>query len=896
MSALVEKALVDIWGQPAQDYSKVIKPARITAPGGAFKQFTYFNRRVPLPNYGVENDRSYFHVFEVGAIALSVLSLPDQIKSQWTPVTELCNQEEQVIDIVLETGALVPRNLAFIGQSQEGSLFIAIRHDNRVDYGQVLRFDALGQTYRHVPAGVGNLDISVRFYDAAIKTSSGWAGAHTNPVNMIYAKINSLNDYTNFMATANAADVTANTVGLSLWFVDGFLENKPTGFENRFVGKYLGFYADQTYVRFDWLEFNQLPMFTSQVDFGRAKYIAALLGNGQEQVYRDDVDFYLVSKNGSTFKGVMLNRSRLSTVRMLTHDTFSITSQVVDFQRSSQPFLNDNTFFLLCCVRQGGMNNQLVYERSRLSELYLLPRASRLAAMSGTFGSPAVWRASSLEQSDYVKVMDAYSPDQITEALAASTYGYYASLFLVNQPFTPVNDVSGGKQLVVPEAQRFVFTGNGATNRAIFLYDINGLFLEAFEDHQVGTTLVTVNNAQAAFAECFMKQISANETGALYNQNVSSFDLKEFGYRCYVSTLDGNDDPVGDWEDVTDGNLFAYSDGPIPSITWNFTQLSQSGLYPAVLIPSKILFYAVDLTGLTDSGYLRFNVGADQPVGNTTQFAPQTLALGHVDVFMNGESLIPDIDYFMNWPEICVVKRPDTNIANTVLFVRAYSARGAFENEPFKTQKVGFAKDGLLGVNQQYDLIQGRAKRVLVNRRLVNPDSVRYADVSGGMVVPDGSSYLIQDYELSVETFSPIDTLTLRQLDIDGDAPVANYLRSRLPEPVSINPSIEGDVLDLYSPFLSAVIFAFNDGFLGNGELDQLYDNTQVEAWIAPFKPLLDYDPCLRDLDFRYISVFPHIETGVIDVTPAQYGFLSYLAFHYLASRVNLSLMLSIVE
>ncbi|MCB1713278.1 MAG: hypothetical protein KDH96_12645, partial [Candidatus Riesia sp.] len=91
------------------------------------------------------------------------------------------------------------------------------------------------------------------------------------------------------------------------------------------------------------------------------------------------------------------------------------------------------------------------------------------------------------------------------------------------------------------------------------------------------------------------------------------------------------------------------------------------------------------------------------------------------------------------------------------------------------------------------------------------------------------------------------------------------------------------------SPFISRIIHEFFSGFLNAGQLDTSYTDQQVDGWLANLYYLLEVDPCLRNVDHRYVIVYPHQYSNVVSVTNAQYRFLEYLIARFLNNRVDLT-------
>lgn len=265
------------------------------------------------------------------------------------------------------------------------------------------------------------------------------------------------------------------------------------------------------------------------------------------------------------------------------------------------------------------------------------------------------------------------------------------------------------------------------------------------------------------------------------------------------------------------------------------------------------------------------------------------LPFGVIDVFMNGFSLVRDLDYFVEDNQITIIKRPDTSPEDTVIWVRGYGVCDPNAMVTDTPREFDFVKGGILSINGIYNIRNDRNIRTVVSGRVKLRDEVRFAEDMSGALTADGRPYAINDYAVAVENFTSAKFIPYRAQAIDLDNRVMDYLTARLTETTVLHPIIEVEKWDVFSPFLSRIIHALMGGFLGAGELDGVYTDAQVDTWISAYLPLLAVDPCLRNIDLRYVLILAHPYHTLVSVTSSQYRFLQYLINRFLLGRVDLT-------
>ena len=894
-SLLKRDALKHIWCERQQDYQLLFKPARLTRAGGTTRYVNINNERVGLPNADNILDKRVFHVYHLGRRFDNDFNF--SVKKEWVTLETIANTFNIVFDIFFDNGSRYPLNRCLIKRLDNNDIILAVVIKS-VDMGVEVFYDESigGNNTRSV-----NLDTSILYYRSyanARYDSLEWLAINgVKDKSVIYntIEITSESDYASFMAFANAIE-GSYTFGKSIYYKDGFIISKPMGFETQFIGKVFSFYYDQSIKKIETFSLNTLPTFISDLDVSRVKYGAVTTGPYDMIDYLDDVDVYLIDTTvGSAFKGCLVPRFDRKVIRQLTHTAYSIDKITIDDLVARHDFLNATTRVMLV-VREGGMKSGLIPHHLRLQDLYKLSHTQIIQAM---IANPTVpeWLFHNLEKSSYTKIMG-LDVNEITEDLVEDAYGYNSALKTVMNPYTTTMQSSGHYFFSLPDGLAIPDVISNAGKRAVFAYHqgkLKGFYndLTLFKDTMVPTSLGPVDSV-----EVFNMEISQNTDGIIYNADVTNPYLKQYGFRAYVSPTIGGI-PNEEWEDVTDSIYYEYTEGDssngyVPRLLWNWGLLAQASLYPCVKMNHILFVKEVNGLGANYPGYIRLQLESMNNWLGSTQLSPQHISHGVIDVFMDGHPLIENVDHYVTWPYITIVKRPLTNPLLTKIVIRGYGPCNPSTLLNYPARDTGFTKKGIVSDNYRYDIRADRCTRVIADGLLQNPDTVRFAEDVTGDLIRDGKPYAVMDYILPVENFTTQRTVPYRNESLDLDERVMDYLTPLIPVPAAQHPVVAEWRWNVISPFCSAVIHLLLDGFLNTGVLDGSYTKSQTDNWLSSVLHLLDVDPCVRGVDSNYISISPHQYDNYIVLTFSQYRFIEFIVSNYLNNKVDPTLALRI--
>lgn len=900
---LVNHALNHIWAAPLQDCQHRIKPNRVSPEFGFFKEAKVMWERIPLPNYKDSTDTTSYHVYPLGQLPPFLFALIMQ-KRTWYRVDQIGMANSTVIDIYLDNGAIVPRHICYLYLNTDNNFILAIAR-NVIDYGSEIKKSPYNEnlTTTYTPDHHG---VTIRFYNNALTKSNEWLDSAADPSAVLqdhFAVIDTVSDYNSFMARVTSIRTKYQGQGKGVFFLNGFIISEPTGYNTAMKGGTLRFQYDETVKDIRMFPISTIVGFRSTVDRRTDKYILLPETNDDMLEFFDDSDYYVVLKRlDGSYRGVRLDNFGIGPIRQLTHNAVSIKQDLVVNRSDQHEFLSNlNNLTILMVVRHGGMVRDMGLQRNRIEDLYHLPRAQILEAMAGATAGVDEWRAEQLENSAYIEVMSSKFAD-ITQAMVEEAYGYNAATKSVARALYPV--ING--QVTVDEGMCIpwdVYTPTGnkiQTRRTLFWYDADGILLTYTSNNTTSRTI----NAPAAIRDTAKKVelilgelvVGQGDIGEITNQmTVPDNAYGYFGYRNYVIEKDRvNTSPV--WTDVTNGiycNLVTPSNGSAPYVQWNQTLLDNSNFYPCTRFANKVNVYT---TGFSKASTATFSGVLDYTMMQIQNSAlmPIHVPFGHVDVFMNGESLIQGLDYhYITGGKIVVVKKPTVDIDEITLTIRGYGFMNPNTKEPFTPRDQGFIKNGLLSANQTYNVCHDRDIRVIVDGKLKFPDEVRFAETGSsvtGDLILDGKPYAVTDYQTLVEPFTKQNTVDYLMDAIDIDERVSAYLTPRLPEPEITDEYITPLRHEVYSPIMATFIRLIETGSLLDNVIDQ---DTMDQAILTKYGYIMEMhreaDPVYLDYNLNYCAIYPHPYLESVEVTSKQYAFLERVNRVFLKGALDLT-------
>lgn len=843
---LVDHAIKNVWCTPNQDMQSIIKPARLTPYGGAWNTVQVLWRTHQLPVQGKR-----FHVYQIGQLHPLLMGLFPS--NAWVTLADACNQGKMIVDIYANSGIQMPRCQCWYMVTPDKNLIIAVMEQPRtaIDFNQD--------------------DLFVRVYSNAYFNS-----VRSDPLNdYVQVKGGYMMTTDDVLALQQEYTHYKTLPGETYAFVNGMRVSGIDLFTTH-VEDVAEFVYDSSIFKVVDFPIKDLPTFNSELD-KKYKYFLHYAGSSDYSIdFHDDIDFFLLMPEvNNRFKGVYYHRNQADAVRNVTHKDYSVPVQaIVGFADSQSNWTDPEALTLRLHIRNSGYLRPLVDEANRIKELYKLPDALFSAAVIGLDATVENWTATNLENSMYAQLMRAEIP-QITRQMVETTYGYNAISKLIANTPAPVEVIEGIRGVRVP---------HGLYRDAIaYEYDDAGV-LQGWYSHKVGTVYQTYS-VDATFVE-----MVAGQDGLLldevYGDRVVPLDPTA-EYRMYICPKLGGQ-ATNEWADVTATGMYARIGN---ELTW---LVDQDHYYTLVRSNKRVLAY--DLRLPASGGIVHFSLDQDQIHNGVQSRYVMQIPMGELDLWLNGRSLIEGLDYYVNFPEITIVnkrylKNPLTDLQLITIrfsgFCKADLTRDVM-------QDVGFVEYGVLSHNSRFDIRDDKVLRIVVGGKTQRRDNLEFSEEHAGVTVPNelnGSPYMIRDLVVPMRGLAVSDTYALRAQSQVVDKRISDYMTVKVPMPTFDTPNVINGLYEVYSPFLSKIIYDLISGALSDPRIKQLYNDDDVIDICKPYEYLLKFDPTQDGLtpDLRYVVVHPHNLFSVLDVDVYQYKFILRVTKLYLKDAVDIS-------
>lgn len=847
---LLQHAYRNVWCTPDQDRQGILELAKITPQNGVFSYFTYQWRTIALPV-----KRKRFHVYQIGQVHPGILGLYNN-RAGWVPATMSVEMESVLIQPYNGRGTMVSLCRCWYLVTGDNNLLLAVQDSTQREDLTDIDFEE---------------PLFLRLYSNAY-----FEGADNNSLFNLKAKSMRVGSQQEIVDLQNEVSDWSDH-GVVISYVNGRIVEAINPIVAR-PGDYVDVICDTSVKYIIDYSVNDLREFNSELDSMR-KYLLTHDENTNTIDYLDDVDMYLIA-SGANGKGSLLHRNDSRTIRQLTHRDWSVAIPRVDGTAQANDHLRGKDLKIRMYVRHSGYKRELVFENSRIFELYRLPAQERLDAMLGINAHVDVWRAENLEKSAYVAIMGAES-GTITKKMVQEAYGYNALSILLGNTPTDAVDIGGNKVIFIPEGLR--------GNASIYEYDREGMFL-GFGSISIDNTY-TLTKPTAAFAEVLFG--TAGLTMDVQTQ-ASGIIESDYNYRFYYADAI-NGIRTGEWVDATGTAEYHVSDG-------QFQWVRQTGRVWRVVSNKRILSYTTEVG--TSAGVLEF----DLVHSVNGQYERFDIPVGRIDIFVNGFSLIENLDFVVTGSRVTILskkylKRDQSGKEKVTVRCMGLARKNMQRDE---VEEASFVNNGYLSDNDKYDVRQDRVLRIIVDGRVRKREDLEFAEDG---VVPriahalNGAPYQISDIVVPMNRYLVDDggvedlTYELRAKSREIDAQVSDYLSLKHPQdPVGeINAIAQRHAL--YSPFLARILDDLITGVLWEDRFVEHFGDDYIREICKPYEHLLQRDPAsgVFAVDKRYVVVHPHIEHTYRSVTMYQWRVLQRIRDLY-TPDVDLSSHVSVLQ
>lgn len=850
---LKDHAIKNVWCTPDQDNQLIIKPARITPPGGIIKSYCVMMRTISAPDIF-----SHWHFYQLGQIHPLILGLLPNT-GIWQNFSSACNSNKMICDIYTNTGIELPRFDTWYKFTNDKDLIIAVKKNSKISFD------------------FNNDDVYLRVYTNAFFNLN----QPVNVVNTIHTEGIVSRTTNDVLAFQSRFESYLNQPGLVYAFING-IKVSAINLIMMSAGDIGEFIYDSSIKRTVDFKISDLNVFTSILD-NKLKYLLHYSGINLNIIdYRDDIDFFIIDKLTSTsHKGLYYHKNKNDSVRMVTHQDYSVsTTYISDYSVTMKDIVSPNRdintqdLYLRLHIRNSGYIRPLINEHNRITDLYRMSDINILRAMLGIDAVVNNWKAEVLENSNYVKIMDSKCCD-ITNDMVQDAYGYNSiSKIIGDTPQIPYL-LAERKVVDLPYGLQF-----GCT---VYEYDANRE-LTSWNVHPVGSRYVC-NSLSTTTIEAFSGKGSSFLTDKKGSDSLP-VNIKQ-GFRVYKNETQSIG-VTSDWQDVTGTDKYIiYSDMVKRSdglTTGNF------------IVRNEESFLAYDLSLPMISGELRFGLTQQQMINGVLTSTAMEIPFGELNLFLNKKPLINGLDYLVKFPEIAIFNKEylvNPLSDNQQIHVR-FSSYCNSDLTIRKPKDVGFIQHGVLSNNNKFDLRDDRVVRIIVDGKLYSKDDLKFSEFENGVSIVNpinGKPYLIEDIIVPLKWLTNEPTFTIRDRSVIVDKIVSDYLTIKIPQPVRNAVSSITDRYNIFSPFICKIIYDLHDGLLDVSLLPNNYNDTIVQETCAPYLHLLELDPTQQQnsINDNYVLIHPHNLNTVIDLNLYSYIFIQKVVKLFTNNKVTLS-------
>lgn len=846
-SHIVDHVYKTMWQGPGQDIQHVVAPSRMTSRRGVLGTVTLGMKDYTLPT----SDR--YSIFIFGDVPHFMVGVEEYI-DKWVTVDYHCNRSNTFICIYDNKGMVYPCFDAYFLYTRNGQVALALKN------------------HQHT-VNVLDDQIYVKWRSSSYFTDSNnlVSGEGIRVVGKI---ISSLNDISTLAAKHTEFK---DRKGYS-WVYKNGRRIERISITNTKLGDYVEIIWDGSVREVLRYKLKDLEVFDSTLDL-KSKYLIPNEGYGETVDYNDDLDIFLLEhKNENEYDGVYYHHNQKDTIRNITHRDFSTpTSYVVGIIEANVRWnlSNDNRLEIL--IRHSGWIRPIPNVHSKLYELFRLDHNRRIEAMLGEQALIPEWTAANLESSYYSAVMRK-SREIISTELAENALGYDSISRLTSPAVYKRNGLSSFK---LGKLHHYRST--------VYEYNSNGRMI-GFYNHATSPDYHP-RNELCEYIEVYFGKSGPN-MGTVFGKHEQTLD-KRNEYRFYISYKLGSGD-YGNWVDVT-GDSTKYNVDSNGNLTW---LVNKNSYLTAVRKDCDLLSIEIELDRI--DRLLLLSIQTDnvyQDKGDLKGWLE--IPPGEMDIFLNGYHLVENIDYHVNWPEVCIVNtihRSQTILNKIVVRARGFCNKDLSRNYP---KDVGYVYNREIGRRDKYQVFEGKNTVIHSNGRLVMESSVFNEDWSRKKMLSgfNGRPFQIRHPITPFKDLTIKSTTELFDEARDLDNRIENYLTDKLG---IVDDDLPRDIDNRYvvvSPFMNKLLHDLLNGILSTREFEGDYSNAFLLEKVSRYNYLLPYEPTKQPGYMpKFMEVHPHPYLRPISVNVYQYRILDRVTKLIFDDLVSLDRGLLIIE
>ena len=853
---LVEHAQRSVWCSPRQDNQWIFEPARVTHPSGALNRCSIMDTELEFPT----RQRKY-HVFVIGQLDPQVLGLlrqdPIWLKERWFRFSEAMEKSAMEVTLYNADGINFSRYESVYMFLNERTMVVAVPEIDRirVDYSRPLYLRVYSNDAMNQPSPTPQ---RVRV-GSRVPLSNQDILAIEERLRVLYQECKGLRVYVNG------------------WLVD------TARMPDLQLGDFVEYVADDSFVRRIELKLSDLHKFHSTLD-QTYKYLIHYPGDDVKHIeFHDDIDIHVVHRpRGGFERGVYYNRNQWSFHRMLTHRDYAIYTQNVDAlmraikEGRNIPSIQPEDVYIQLYIRRQGFERPLVFENSRIFELYKLEESYRVQALCGLNAVMPEWHAPTLEQSWYAQLMGVRY-DEITLDKVEAAYGYNACSKVLAETPQRTELVAGEQMVRLPVGLHY--------NATMYEYDVHGRLLEWHPFDSV-TGQYVARNRLTRLVEGVVG-IGGDHLDTVEGQDMLPMPEESWSYRVYQCYLVGGI-PNGNWVDITGTPAYEIVHG---KLRW-----AMGGDDHWLQVRSDKRFIAYDYEITDHDGLLNFSL-LENPTGNPMdELESMQIPLAQLDVYFNDNLLEEDLEYFVEFPKVYIttkvhLKQP-VKTQTQKIHVR-FRGLPSKDLQIEKSPDVGFVLHNTLSNNARYDVRDDKVLSIGVGGRVFHRSDLHFGEdrpPSDMFSLSNGKPYHIRDLIVPMRCFTFDYTEAMRSASQELDQRVSDYMTEVFGPMESKDLAAIPSRYPVVSPFLSHLLHLLSIKAM-EIPFDKLLDDKEVLALCRPHEGLLAFDPLhqTRRMDERFTVILPHGQDVAIELGFQEYRFFGQVVALYAGDTVDYS-------
>ena len=876
---LLRYAIDNVWCNLGQDRQFVYKLQQLTPRYGTRRYYTVDAERYNLP---FENERDWFHVYQIGQVVPQALALP-KIYNQWMSLESLIMHNKMLAEVYVDTGIQFSRANTWVLLTPSQNLLIAVK--------MLPLFPDLDENQPYI-----------HFYQNAFFNS-----VRSDQSDRHFIEARSINPKTTAelrQFQIQIQDFLALKGGIPMCWVNGRLVQEIS-LVTAGAGDYCEWVLDSSVYKVDEYRLSTTPTFTSTLDRRNKYLIHTPKAQGYQSIeFYDDVSVHLCKNNDALgrFSGVHFHHNDGVWMRQLTHQDWSIPIDRTQAMIAAHPedprhgtnpqwpsdkWATSDSMHIRMYHRRSGYERPLIADSSRIQELYRLSDTDIVRAMTGADSMP-LWHAATLENAPYVQFMSAdpkviypiafqdptkNNPGKVVaQNFAGDVFGYHESAHLMANNPTKVKVVQNNRVADLG----YVYWEDAT----VFEYDNKGIYLE--NHYHTGGSRYYVQNPRTAWVEAITGKGTTNLNGAY---GVDPVEIPGgYDFRVYVQKVWGGV-KTGEWQDITDlpnrhewGFLDTTND--VPTFRWTVPATAWQGL-----VRRSNWFFMEQRRFNKSDGMIRFSFRHDSMSSGQLTSELMDIPLGQLDLILcdelgtNGRALVEGLDYVIipgkTFQETQVVLCNLEYMHDIVTVLIRFTGFCSDKLTMYAPTEVGFVEYGVLSSNNVYNIHSHKMQRIIVDGHYRDFKDVHFDEDYADLVILDernGAPYQIQSPQVTFRDVYDPDGLA-RKKDDEKDQQVSDYMTEYFPtRPRGFSDKVVGHYY-VYSVYANKILNDLMKGTLKPPLVNGFYSDMDIINAVKKYEWLKPFDLCNREYNKNHVIVYPHWHATAQGLDIQQYDF-----------------------